>query len=123
MIRRPSWPIRIGVLLLALATLPVVAEVTPPKRKKPPKQTISPKRKITTKANQPQRAVRAPRAMQKNPVRVTGPSPTLSGSQPKWRVENSTIEMEPIWQGGTLQCSWAIKNMGDADLNIRARGG
>jgi hypothetical protein len=51
------------------------------------------------------------------------PMPNPVGPQPKWVLESNEIELEPMWHGGTVQCVFKIRNEGEGDLSIRARGG
>jgi hypothetical protein len=42
---------------------------------------------------------------------------------PRWVLESPSVVLEPLWRGEQIACSFKIKNGGDADLKIQARGG
>ncbi len=42
---------------------------------------------------------------------------------PRWYLESPEVVLEPIWRGEQVACSFDIKNSGDADLKIQAKGG
>jgi hypothetical protein len=42
---------------------------------------------------------------------------------PRWALESPSVVLDPIWRGEQIACSFKIKNSGDADLRIQARGG
>jgi hypothetical protein len=42
---------------------------------------------------------------------------------PKWVCENSEITLDPVWRGKPLHFPFKIRNDGDEDLRISARGG
>ena len=42
---------------------------------------------------------------------------------PKWVCENAEINLEPVWRGQPLHFPFKIRNGGNEDLRISARGG
>ncbi len=54
---------------------------------------------------------------------IPEPTPAPAGPQPKWAIENSNLTIPPIWHGQALRCGFTIRNEGEADLQIKAKGG
>lgn len=50
--------------------------------------------------------------------------PAAPGARaPKWQCETQELELEPVWQGEQLTCSFKIKNAGGGTLNMKASAG
>lgn len=52
-----------------------------------------------------------------------GPAPAAEGPHPRWACPAQTVTIEPIWAGQELRGTWIVQNTGEADLNIRLKGG
>ena len=42
---------------------------------------------------------------------------------PKWSCPEPLVTVEPRWQGEQIECPFMIRNDGDRNLEIKARGG
>jgi hypothetical protein len=42
---------------------------------------------------------------------------------PRWACDNTTVTIDPVWRGQRLVFRFDIRNEGDEDLRISARGG
>ncbi len=51
------------------------------------------------------------------------PVPAETGPQPRWACENPILKPDPIWAGKPLKATWLVKNRGEADLNLKIKGG
>jgi len=56
-------------------------------------------------------------------ARPSEPELEPQGPPPQWGCDALSISLEPIWAGKALQATWVIKNEGEGDLVIKARGG
>lgn len=63
---------------------------------------------------------RAPRTAKKT---AGVPSPGKGGPPPRWVCKEPTVTMEPAWPGGQVECAFEIRNEGEGDLVIQAKGG
>lgn len=63
---------------------------------------------------------RAPRAGKKT---AGVPKPGTGGPPPRWVCKEPTVTMEPAWPGGQVECTFEIRNEGEGDLVIQAKGG
>ncbi len=53
-----------------------------------------------------------------------GPKPLpLDGPPPKWVCDVTKLEMEPVWHGAQIKAGFTIKNEGEGNLKIKAKGG
>ncbi|UCE60350.1 MAG: hypothetical protein JSU63_01105 [Phycisphaerales bacterium] len=51
------------------------------------------------------------------------PTPSPDGPQPKWVIEQSNLTIPSVWLGQPLRCGFTIRNEGEGDLKIEAKGG
>lgn len=63
---------------------------------------------------------RKPRASQKT---AAVPKPGKGGPPPRWVCKEPTLTMAPAWPGGQVECTFKIRNEGEGDLVIQAKGG
>jgi hypothetical protein len=52
-----------------------------------------------------------------------GPVPEKEGPQPKLVCNTKTVKAEPAWAGKMVSFEFEIKNAGEANLRIKAKGG
>ncbi len=50
-------------------------------------------------------------------------TPVTGGPQPLWACGEPVCTIDPIWSGERIECVFMIRNEGQADLNIKAKGG
>ena len=50
-------------------------------------------------------------------------TPASDGPQPRWVCNESVRTIDPLWNGERIECAFMIRNEGEADLNIKAKGG
>jgi len=50
-------------------------------------------------------------------------TPVAGGPQPLWVCGDPVCTIDPIWSGEQIACAFSIRNGGQADLNIKAKGG
>ncbi len=116
-------------VMFALATRPTAAQKAGSCGKKKERAnitTVSAKPPPSVKkASPPKRAALAPRRARPSKRTSVTPMPMANpdGPQPKWACEETEVVMEPMWQGGSIQCIFKIRNEGKSDLTIRAKGG
>jgi hypothetical protein len=52
-----------------------------------------------------------------------GPEVAKGPPWPGWACEESNLTLEDLWAGQTLSATWTIRNDGEGDLEILAKGG
>jgi hypothetical protein len=50
-------------------------------------------------------------------------TPASDGPQPRWVCNQPVCNIDPLWNGERIECVFMIRNEGEADLNIKAKGG
>ena len=50
-------------------------------------------------------------------------TPVTDGPQPLWVCGEPVCTIDSIWSGERIECVFMIRNEGQADLNIKAKGG
>lgn len=115
-----------GVLAVAFAfnVSPTVGKEKAPRKKKGPSTaTVSAMKPAPQQPGPAKQAAMTPAKPRRANSPTIVPQPKAGGAQPKWACEETKIQLEPVWKGGSLQCIFKIRNEGEADLTIRARGG
>ena len=51
------------------------------------------------------------------------PEPSPTGPHPRFVCKQQDITADPVWQGEKLDFTFEIRNEGEADLQIKIRGG
>ena len=50
------------------------------------------------------------------------PAQAASGA-PKWSCAAPSVIAPPLWHGGQIDCTFQVRNQGDANLEIKVKGG
>lgn len=53
----------------------------------------------------------------------TVPTPSDGGPQPRWVCKEQTVTADPVWAGEKAEFVFEIGNEGEADLQIKLKGG
>ena len=53
----------------------------------------------------------------------TVPTPSPDGPQPRWVCKQQTVTADPVWAGTKAEFVFEIANEGEADLQIKLKGG
>jgi len=101
---RGLWPI--AVLFVALIAMPAAGQ----------------EKKAEPKAGEKgcSKNAKAPETWKPDAPKESGEKKPLG---PKWFLESTEVVLEPVWRGEQIACSFDIKNRGDANLKIQAKGG
>lgn len=120
-------------LCIAVASGPAVARPRPrpmqpkrntrsdkmPKAKTPTTKTPAAKATATSKPGCGSKARSAVTARRGSKA----PRPSQRGPYPRFAVDESEVVLDPVWKGEALDCTFVIRNEGEAVLEIRAAGG
>lgn len=121
------WLTCVVAIAFALAARPTAAQEAGSCGKKGPRKAVVSAKPPpgVEKVSPPKRAARAPRQARPSKRTSVTPMPMANpdGPQPKWACEETEVVMEPMWQGGSVECIFKIRNEGKSDLTIRAKGG
>lgn len=52
-----------------------------------------------------------------------GTPPSAAAGSPKWSCAEPSVEVAQLWHGGQIDCTFKVRNAGDADLQINVKGG
>lgn len=115
------------------ATQPATGAKTTPKAAKPQQKRGAPKRR---QARPRQRGgcgdtspAQAPAVDQPTDSADQGPGPSTTSQPakdnktPVWACSQQSIELEPVWAGEPISCTFTVRNEGTAELKIRTKGG
>ncbi len=125
-----------GVLLLSAPLRAADCQDQPQggKQLKPTRQPVS-KPRIEVVRQQPARPGQHPKAPASAPAAVKKssgcgskgkggiPQPAPEGPHPKWACDAVTRTVDPVWKGERIKVTYKISNEGQADLEIKAKGG
>ena len=131
---RLLWLASLAGLCIAVATGPVLAKprqraIQPkrytrsaktPKAKTPTAKTPAAKATATSKPGCGSKARNTSAARAR---RSRTPQPSPRGPHPRITFDETEVVLDPVWKGEMLDCTFVIRNEGDAVLEIRAAGG
>ena len=121
-LRRLIWPalVCMAVLVSQAAAQQDCAAKKGKSNVRAQKRVDSPKRVQGGTAKLAFEDKRAPRADKKT---AAVPKPGKGGPPPRWVCKEPTVTMAPAWPGGQVECAFEIRNEGEGDLIIQAKGG
>lgn len=125
----------LAALCITVATGPAVARPRPrpmqhPKRdtrwdKTPEAKTPTAKTPAAkaTAASKPGCGSKARNTSAPRASRSRTPQPSRRGPHPRITFDETEVVLDPVWKGEALDCTFVIRNEGEAVLEIRAAGG